>query len=163
MPNQDNIQISGRITDVFAHRFVIQIADGERKLADIGPKGLEAFKLEVGTEIVADASEKPSELKIHKIAVKGGKPVAIEHGKKHRPEGHGEHGHAKPAVAVKAVREAGLEPVGEPRRKPKHFEVLARKGKAYVECHVEFDGGIRKEKAVEADDTKWADELKSAA
>ena len=41
-------------------------------------------------------------------------------------------------------------------------EVLARHGRHFVECHVELDGHIRKEKPVPHDDHKWADELTAA-
>ena len=47
---------------------------------------------------------------------------------------------------LEAVRAAGFEPSGTPRRKPKHFEIDGRRdGKPY-ELHVELDGRIRKTK-----------------
>ena len=169
MPHHEHLKVEGRIADVFAHRFTIERADGSRVLADLGPKGAEAFALEPGLAIVASGEMKPSELKVERIAKQGGSPIEIEHKKKHehgpghRGPDHHDHGPADPQVALRAVTAAGLHPLGEPRRKPKHFEVLARKGKAFVECHVELDGHIRKEKPVPHDDHKWAHELDTAA
>ena len=62
-----------------------------------------------------------------------------------------------------AVERAGFAAIGAPRRKPKHFEVLARRDGRLTECHVELDGHIRKEKPVAPDDHKWSHELASAA
>lgn len=158
MKNEPKTEITGHVRDVFAHRFVIETGDGERILADLGPEGLKAFPLRSGAEVVASGEMKPSELKVATIAAKGGQPVETGHGHKGRLDGV-----AEPGDAAKAVEKAGFEAIGEPRRKPKHFEVLGRRNGKYVECHVEFDGKIRKEKAIEAGDDKWADEMKSAA
>ena len=100
---------------------------------------------------------KPSELKVTSIGLRGGAQTAIEH--KNRDD----RGEGRPGDATAAVQSAGLSPLGAPRRKPKHFEVLARKGGGLVECHVEFDGTIRKEKPIDANDEKWADDIASAA
>ncbi len=154
MTHDQNTQISGRIGDVFAHRFVIETSTGTI-LADLGPKGQEAFPLETGLSIIASGEMKPSELKVKRIAIDGRPAVIIEHAKK--PD------HADPSSAAKAVRAAGFEPVGEPRRKPKHFEVLARKDGHLIECHIELDGRIRKEKPIEANDEKWSAEITKAA
>ena len=120
-----------------------------------------------GLRVTASGEMKPSELKVDRIAREGAAATLIEHKKK--PHEHGPHAHdgphhapADPKVARRAVEAAGLKPVGAPRRKPKHFEVLAKKGHAFVECHVELDGHIRKEKPVPHDDHKWADELAAA-
>ena len=162
MPNHERVEISGEIVDVFAHRFTIE-TDRGRILADLGPKGAEAFKLTRGLRIVASGEMKPSELKVDRIAREGAKPIEIAHKKPGHdgPDHHREP--ADPTVALEAVKAAGLEPLGEPRRKPKHFEVLARRGRLFVECHVELDGNIRKEKPVANDDGKWAHELDMAA
>ena len=170
MPNHERVEVSGEIVDVFAHRFTIERADGSRVLADLGPKGAEAFALQRGLAIVASGEMKPSELRVERIAKTGAAPIEIEHRKRHEhdhgPGHHGphhDHGPADPKVALRAVTAAGLLPLGDPRRKPKHFEVLARRGRAFVECHVELDGHIRKEKPVPRDDHKWAHELDTAA
>lgn len=134
-------------------------------MADLGPKGAAAFGLESGMNVIAEGEMKPSELKVERIARKGESIIEIEHKKKHEP-GHHAHSHdvdATPGAAKQAVARAGFEPIGEPRRKPKHFEVLARKADTLVECHVAFDGHIRKEKPVEPSDHKWSHELNHAA
>ena len=161
MPHHEHVEISGEIVDVFAHRFVIATAQGHL-LADLGPKGAEAFDLTLGETVTISGEMKPSELKVERIACKGGSAIEIEHKKK--PEHHEPHHHepADPKVARSAVEAAGLKPLGEPRRKPKHFEVLAKKDGKFVECHVELNGHIRKEKPVAHDDHKWADALAAA-
>lgn len=165
MPHHERREVVGEIVDVFAHRFTIDTGHG-RVLADLGPKGAEAFRLKPGLRVVAAGEMKPSELKIDTIAQEGQAPVAIAHKKPHEhgPGHHGPHHHepADPQVALRAVTAAGMQPIGTPRRKPKHFEVLARHGRHFVECHVELDGHIRKEKPVPHDDHKWADELTAA-
>lgn len=155
MANQKTV--TGRIADVFGHRFIVETTAGARILADLGPKGLEAFPISEGLAIELEGEQKPSELKVSSIAVAGERPIAIEHGKK----GHDEH--VKPVVAVRAAEAAGFQPVGEARRKPKHFEILGRKDGAYFECHVTFDGAIRKEKPVQANDEKWSSDIEAAA
>lgn len=165
MPHHEHVKIEGLIGDVFFHRFVVELTTGEKILADIGPKGAEAFPLETGAAIVAEGEMKPSELKVERIALKGEKLVDVEHKKKHPPH-HGHHHHhdanAEPDVAKRAVAQAGFEMIGEPRRKPKHFEALCRKGRKLFECHVAFDGDIYKEKPIAPGDHKWSYELSAA-
>lgn len=158
MKNDTMTEIGGHVRDVFAHRFVIEKADGGRVLADLGPEGAKAFPLESGAEIVASGEMKPSELKVATIATKGGQPVVVGRAAKDKLDGDAQAGEATAAVV-----QAGFEVLGEPRRKPKHFEVLGRKDGSHVECHVEFDGTIRKEKPVKTGDDKWAAEMKSVA
>ena len=171
MPHHERREVAGEIVDVFVHRFTIETGTG-RVLADLGPKGAEAFPLAPGQRVVACGEMKPSELKVDRISREGEPAVVIAHKKPHEhdphhhdPHHHGPHQHepADPKLALSAVAAVGLLPLGEPRRKPKHFEVLARKGRQFVECHVELDGHIRKEKPVPHDDHKWAHELHTAA
>ena len=156
MPDDTYLKIDGQVGDIFAHRFVIRTHEGPI-LADLGPKGAEAFVLATGLDIVVEGEMKPSELKVTRIARKGGSPVEIAHKKKP-----GHDAHAEPRDARNAVEKAGYETLGAPRRKPKHFEVLGRKDGRLVECHVEFDGRIRKEKPVAPGDEKWSSELRAA-
>jgi hypothetical protein len=138
----------GVIVAVFAHRFVLTRPDGTRLLADLGPEGAEAFALIEGLAVSIEGKVKPSELKVSSITPRGGARVLIPGGKPHHdPLG------ADPAGAMAAVERIGLTPVGQPHRKPKHFEVLARRGDDLVEVHVELDGVLRKEKP--ADRAKW--------
>ncbi len=156
-PHQQRLTIAGTITDVFAHRFVIE-SKQRRTLADLGPKGLELFPISAGDEVTIEGEMKPSELKVARIAKKGGEPVDVEHKKPHEHQHH-HHPDGDPSVALRAAKEAGFEPLGQPRRTPKHFEVLARSKKRCVELHIELDGYIRKEKPAHADDPKWGSEL----
>jgi hypothetical protein len=59
---------------------------------------------------------------------------------------------------VDAANKAGFKVLGEPRRKPKHFEVLGVKQGEAVELHIELDGHIRKSKSVDRE--KWSSELR---
>ncbi len=169
MPHDKPIRIKGRITDVFAHRFIVETEASQRILADIGPRAAETFALETGRSVVIEGERKPSEIKVERIMYEGADDwtkAHKAHHDHHPPHAHPPHAHpeADPAEAMKAVKTAGLEPLGTPRRKPKHFEVLARRhDKELVECHVTLEGHIRKEKPVSPHDEKWAGALAGSA
>ena len=91
-------------------------------LADLTPKGAEQHSLRIGEVVKPQGEMKPSELKVSLLTA-GKTTITIEHKKK--PHDH--HPHAEPDEALKAARAAGFEPLGEPLRKPKHFEVLGRR------------------------------------
>jgi hypothetical protein len=146
------VNVSGKILHLFAHRFVVQTAKGAI-LADITPKGSEQIALKVGDTVALEGEQKPSELKVEKLT-RDGKTVSIEHKKKPHHDDH-HHAPADPAIVLKAAKAAGYEPVGHPRRKPKHFEVLGRRDGHFTELHIELDGHIRKTKSATADDPKW--------
>jgi hypothetical protein len=156
MPDHHTVSITGRISHVFAHRFVVETDEGP-VLADITPKGLEQHALRVGETVELTGEMKPSELKVSRLTT--GKTIVVIDKKKphHRDD------HADPDDALKAAREAGFETLGEPRRKPKHFEVLGRRDQALMELHIELDGHIRKMKPVDAVDPKWAEALRHSA
>ena len=135
------IKVSGRIAHVFAHRFVVQSPDGA-VLADLTPHGAELVDLQIGATVELEGDMKPSELKVTRFRSEG-RSVTIEHKKK--PD-HKHHKPADPTVALEAVRAAGFEPSGTPRRKPKHFEIDGRRDGKHYELHVELDGRIRKTK-----------------
>jgi hypothetical protein len=143
MPDHHTVSITGRISHVFAHRFVVETDEGP-VLADVTPKGLEQHALLVGETV-----ELTGEMKTI---------VVIDKKKPHHRDDH-----ADPDDALKAAREAGFETLGEPRRKPKHFEVLGRRDQALMELHIELDGHIRKMKPVDAVDPKWAEALRHSA
>jgi hypothetical protein len=131
--------VSGRVTDIFAHRFVVATSAGTI-LADLGPKGLQEVTLRVGDDVMLKGEQKPSELKVEAITI-GDRTIAL------KPDSDD---HQHPAdverVARNAVANAGFEPVGLVKHKPKHFEILGRRGDAYSEFHVELGGRIRKSK-----------------
>jgi hypothetical protein len=152
--------LSGQVTDIFAHRFVVQ-RDKGKVLADLGPKGAEQVSLRVGDQVDLIGEMKPSELKVHSIARNGERRVLIEHPGRpdhplHEPDA------ADPKVAIKTAEANGFAVVGEPRRKPKHFEVLGRDAAGdIVELHIELGGALHKTKPVHEDDPKWATEIKA--
>ncbi len=148
--SRPQISEAGTIVTIFAHRFVLERADGSRLLADLGPRGLEAFPLVEGAEIAIVGEPKPSEIKVSSVTPRDGSPILIPHG---------DHGGDDAAVeaALAAVKAAGLTPLAPVRRKPKHCEVLVRRDGVLVEIHVATDGTIRKEKV--ADIEAWADAL----
>jgi hypothetical protein len=149
--------LSGEVTDIFAHRFVVKTANG-KVLADLGPKGADQVPLKEGDRVNLIGNMKPSELKVHSIARNGARPVGIEHPKKPHPH---EHDEADPGPALKTAEANGFTVLGKPRRKPKHFEILGRDlAGDVVELHVELDGSLRKTRPVHDDDPKWATEIK---
>lgn len=149
MPHHQIIKVAGKITHVFGHRFVVQ-TDREAILADITPKGLEQIELRLGDEVELSGEQKPSELKVA-VFTRDGHAVTIAHKDKH----HDHIGSADPKIALRAARDAGFTTRGEPRRKPKHFEVLGERDSHFTELHIELDGHIRKMKAVDRHDPKW--------
>jgi hypothetical protein len=157
MPDHHTTAINGKVTHVFGHRFVVE-TDRGAVLADLTPKGVEQHSLRVGEVVNLWGEMKPSELKVSQLTV-GKMTITIEHKKK--PHDH--HRHAEPGDAFRAAREAGFEPLGEPRRKPKHFEVLGRRDRQLTELHIELNGSIRKMKRVENGDPKWSEALRQPA
>ncbi len=141
MPHPDRVKHSGTIGDVFGHRFVLEMRKGNI-LADIGPKGVEHFRLKTGRQVNIEGKKTPSEVKVRSISRSDGKTVVIDH-PKHSPE----QTTTDLSKALRAVKKAGFDAIGEPRRKPRHFEILARNSNGTeVELHVELDGHIRKRK-----------------
>jgi hypothetical protein len=152
--------LSGTVTDVFAHRFVVETGKG-KILADLGPKAAERVSLKEGDHVELIGDMKPSELKIRSIAKDGAPPVLVDHPDKLRPHPHELGADSKPAL--KTVEANGFTVLGRPRRKPKHFEILGRDPAGdMVELHVELDGSLRKTHPVQEDDPKWATEIKVA-
>ena len=145
------MSITGKILHLFAHRFVVETTKGTI-LADVTPDGIGQIALHVGDTVTLEGEMKPSELKVARLT-RDGRSVEIRHKKKPH---HDDHGPADPAVVLAAARAAGYEPVGAPRRKPRHFEVLGRRNNGLSELHIELDGHIRKAKPASADDPKWA-------
>ncbi len=156
MPHNETVALSGTIQHVFAHRFTLD-AEGTTHLADLGPKGADAFPLSAGLAVTLEGERRPSEIKVTRIASDGREPVLIAHKKPQHAPGHVHaDGPADPDLALAAVGKAGWTAKGEPRRKPKHFEILARQDDGeWTELHVDFGGAIYKRKT--ADTAKWAE------
>jgi hypothetical protein len=158
MPHDPHVTATGKVTHLFAHRFVLETDKGAI-LGDLTPHGQHRIDLNIGDAVTIEGEMKPSELKVSRLT-RGKEIIKIEHEKKHRPH---DHEPADPAVVVRAAKDAGYETIGQPHRKPKHFEVLGRRNGKLEELHIELDGHIRKSKAVAADDPKWSARSNSAA
>ena len=152
MPDHHIVGVAGKITHIFNHRFVVQTSR-DAVLCDVTPRGLERIKLRIGDHVELEGEQKPSELKVTRFTTNGS-TVAIEHRAKHH-----DHHAADPDNALNAVKAAGFAIRGEPRRKPKHFEVLGERDARFCELHVELDGRIRKTKPIDRHDPKWADTI----
>ncbi len=157
MPDHQTISITGKITHVFGHRFLVETSQGAI-LADLTPGGAGQYVLRVGETVSLVGEMKPTELKVSRLTA-GKTAITIEDKKKT----HEHHPHAEPGLAMKAARDAGFEPLGQPRRKPKHFEVLGRRDQQLSELHVELNGNIRKMKPVENGDPNWHEALHQRA
>ena len=155
MPDLRYTTISGTVTHVFGHRFVLKTRRGD-VLADLTPKGLEQIVLRLDDDVILEGEIKPSELKVMRLT-RSGRTVVIEH--KAKPHHDHHHPYADPSIVLAAAQAAGFEVLGSPRRKPKHFEVLGKKRNELSELHIELDGHIRKYKPVASDDHKWCSEL----
>ena len=101
-----------------------------------------------GDTVTLHGERKPSEIKVSEIAKDGGTPVRIAH--PHKRHGHHhQQDDVSPADAINAVTEEHFVVLNQPRRKPKHFEILARSATGdLIEFHVGLDGHIRKRKPI---------------
>jgi hypothetical protein len=160
MPVSRYTTITGTVTHIFGHRFVIKTRHGD-VLADLTPKGREQIVLRLDDDVILKGEMKPSELKVVRLT-RAGRTVVIEHKPKphHDHHHHDHHPHADPSIVLAAAHAAGFEVLGSPRRKPKHFEVLGRRRDQLRELHIELDGHIRKYTPVASDDHKWSSELR---
>ena len=154
MSHDDQTTVTGEVTDIFAHRFVVKTATGT-VLADLGPEGGEQVRLKKGERVELSGEMKPSELKVWSIAKDGAASVQVDRHKKPHPPGP-EHADADPKPALRTAEANGFKVLGQPRRKPKHFDILGRdSGGDLVELHVELHGTLRKTRPVEDADPKW--------
>ena len=127
-------EVTGVITDVFFHRFVLETADG-KVLADVGPRALESVTLKEGDVVRIEGERKPSEIKVSRIAIGRGAFVATQHGEKHAREPLFTEEEAK-AMA----RAEGYVVKGPLNPKKKHYETSATKRGRAVEIHIHRDG-----------------------
>jgi hypothetical protein len=161
MPEDNHISVSGTVTAVFAHRFVVE-SKSAKHLADIGPEAVKQVDLKEGDKGTVTGEQKPSEIKVIEIVKAGGTPIRIEHKKKKHDQDE-PHAYRDPKAAIEAVTREGFKVIAEPRRKPKHFEILGRSAKGEVlEFHVELDGDIRKRKPADLHEPKWKSAVPAA-
>jgi hypothetical protein len=66
MPRQHYKTVSGKITHVFGHRFVITTEQGD-VLADLTPSGLEHIALNLNDDVTREGEMKPTELKVVRL------------------------------------------------------------------------------------------------
>jgi hypothetical protein len=151
--------LTGIVENIFAHRFTLRTAEGV-VLADLTPRGEEKIKLAVGDEVTIEGERKPSEIKVGRIR-RGDAAVTIEHLGKHGPREDSDH-EGDPKTAVASAHAAGFEVIGEPRRKPRHFEILGRRDGDLAELHISPGGSIRQTKPVRPGDGKWQVEIADA-
>jgi hypothetical protein len=148
--HQTSLKLSGTVTHIFAHRFVVQTDTGP-VLSDLTPRGREKITLRVGDRVTLEGEMKPSELKVRRLSQNGEKAVEFD-----REKGKEQHSGADSGIALRSAEMAGFETLGAPRRKPKHFEILARRNGQFAELHIELDGRIRKVRS-DVDLDKWAE------
>lgn len=126
-------KFNGTITDVFAHRFVIETRDG-RFLADIGPKAAEQIVLKTGLKVRLEGERKPSEIKVARIAIGDGDFQLAHHPDKHH------HPDFTATAATKMAEAEGYRIVGDLRARKKHFEATATKSGRTYDIHIHHDG-----------------------
>jgi hypothetical protein len=148
--------VTGKVTDVFGHRFVVMTATG-KVLANLGSKVAADVLISEGDQVeLLGKMRRLTELKVSQIAANGGHFIIVEPKKQH--PSHYVEADSKPAIET--VNVGGFTMVGFPRRKSKHFEILGRdKAGLLLELHLELDGALRKAKRVASTDRKWAVDL----
>jgi hypothetical protein len=162
MHPMEKITVSGRVEHMFAHRFTVKTAETVI-LADLTPHGARHVPLKSGDEVVIEGEQKPSEIRVETITI-GPRTFVLPPGPEpHRGPGHhrGPPHHHRPQDDVintsamkKTLEDDGFFIVGDARLRHRHAEWLVRKNGQMFEAHVDFDGGIRKVKPVEAEG-KW--------
>jgi len=138
--------VTGTVWAVFGHRFALEGKDGP-VLADLGPKGAEGIAIAEGDRITIQGARKPSEIKVSSITLVDGTTRAVAWPAKHEDD---KHAAADSDAARAAVNTQGYEVEGEPKRKPKHFEIIGVKDGVRHAIHVELDGKIRHAKPLAA-------------
>jgi hypothetical protein len=78
MPKRSLISVSGTVTAIFGHRFVIQSGDSKH-LADIGPDAAGQIRLTEGDDVRVTGERQSSEIKVSEIVKAGGRAIRIAH------------------------------------------------------------------------------------
>jgi hypothetical protein len=137
-----SVKASGTVTDLFGHRFIVQTPHG-KLLADIGPKAAETITLRQHDHVELEGEQKPTEIKVHRLAIGTGKMRETHH---HGPKHDKDHGHHDesfgPMEAAAMARAAGYELIGDPQPHKKHFEAVATKDGRTFDIHVHRDGRV---------------------
>ena len=75
MPDHHTIAVTGKVTHVFGHRFVVE-TDRGAVLADLTPKGAEQHSLRIGEVVSVQVIPRPHE-ELSAVLPKGGKGDAV--------------------------------------------------------------------------------------
>ena len=138
MPHRRNHRISGKVTDVFGHRFVLATASG-KVLADIGPEATGLVTVNVDDAVEIEGEEKPTEIKVRSISIDGGKSVATHPSPKHSDKDHDHRPLFSAEHARHVAEKMGFRIVGALRPHKKHYEATAEHGGSSHEIHVHRD------------------------
>jgi hypothetical protein len=149
---REEVEISGTVIGVFAHRFLIQGV--ERKwLANIGRRSKSHVDLQDGDKVFVKGELRHSEIRVSEMQRDLGRLIHKSNEKAHSH--HKDHSYRDPREAVAVVEQLGFQVVGDPRRKPKHFVILGRsRTRAMRKFKVNFDGEVRGQKVADHDDQK---------
>lgn len=139
----ETVRAAGTIWGMFGHRLALEGADG-KVLVDLGPKGIEGLDLKVGDPVAVSGRRKPSEIKVTLLTLPDGTERALSWPDRPQPDRCGPGKPVDPGPILAAVKAAGYVAEGEPRRRPKHFEITARSQGERHKLHVGLDGAIRK-------------------
>lgn len=137
MPHHHTAKISGAVTDIFGHRFVVETSKG-KVLADIGPKAADHVALKRGDKVEIEGEEKPTEVKVHRIAVGGRAPVDAHHGPKHKDHDEN-HRDFSDTDACRIAERDGFKILGALTPHKKHFEAKAEYDGERHDIHVHPD------------------------
>ena len=150
MPHNELVALWGVVMNVFAHRFTKK-AEGKVHLADLGPKGAEAFPRSEGVELALKGERRPSEIKVIEISRPGHKPVLIEHKKPHHRPGHHPESPSSPRGGSESRLESrgscGLDRYGRAASQARTFRgpCAKRQKGPWAELHVDLDGGLQQD------------------
>ena len=141
---REDLEISGTVTGVFGHRFVIRNEEG-KWLANLGRKG-RAYTIFEEEKVVVKGRLKNFEIKVSEMKKDmGGHARNVKERDRVDTKVPG----SDPHDAIAAVEHLGYEIMGDPRRKPKHFVIRGRSSTGEMrKFDVNFDGVIRGQKTV---------------
>ena len=142
---REDLEISGTVTGVFGHRFVIRSDEG-KWLANFGRKGRAYTIFEEGEKVVVKGRLKNFEIKVSEMKKDmGGHARIVKERDRVETEVSGSDTHD----AIVAVEHLGFEIMGDPLQKPKYFVIRGRSSTGEMrKFDVNFDGVIRGQKAV---------------
>lgn len=124
MPHHHTVKVSGKVTDIFGHRFIVETSKGN-VLADIGPKAAGHIALKRDEKVELEGEGKPTEIKVHRIAFGGRPAVDVHHSPTHKDHHDDDHPAFSAADARRIAERGGFKIVGELCPHKKHYEAKA--------------------------------------